>query len=117
MEPDTDQDDAAAPEAAGEGWDEASAVPAGEEAPTPSPMVPPRTTRPAPTPEVNGKPRRKKPAPEILAKLPYFDQLYYQLGDEHPGASDAELKRMVLTIIAQQAPGPGAGPSKPVTRR
>lgn len=94
------------PEGEGEGWGEASPVPAGEGAAAPTP-------NPAPTPAPSGKPRRRKPPPEVLAKLPYYDQLYHQVADENPQMSDAEIKRAVLTIITQQ-PQPGGGaPARP----
>jgi hypothetical protein len=65
-----------------------------------------------------GKGRRPKPPPEVFAKLSYRDQLYYQLAEEQPEASDRELKMMVMQILNPGVPvSRGGEPAKPAPMR
>lgn len=106
--PDQDADEA------GGGWDEANPTPAGsggiEEDQAGKLAAAPPSQSGVPT---SGKGRRPKPPPDVLSKLSYRDQLYYQLSDEYPEASDRELKIMALKVIAQQSTSRGGSPARP----
>lgn len=59
------------------------------------------------------KGHRPKPSKEQLARLPYFDQVYYQLADAYGNASDRELKRMAAAVIAAQGKPRGGMQARP----